>query len=349
MPLIGRIENLVTTTKEEIYNFFIDDKQRLNYIYSLKRKWLSQETLNTSSVMAIDIEIDVNDDIHVVTIGSDHSVKYYNISNNQIKKTVVLQKNVKGINLFYPKIHLRDSLIDIYFYQQLSDRKCQLVHLVLKEEVTKAEIVTESTFNKYINPFKIFHYNNIVYVLYLDFVNDSEEIFCKSYSLEDNQMTFMLQLTNTGIRKLYLDGLIDGEDHLQLVWSNFTEDRLQISHCKYSLKDLRSEMDTKAKVTLLSEPLNASFPYLLLYNDTLKVIWYQYNNLAASTSRDLGESWSNPFMISESKGKPFKRYKYRVLNPTNGFIGDVLYGSTYPQIQFLGLGGDNNDEVSTQS
>lgn len=347
MPLIGKIEYLISTNNDELYNFFIDDKQRLNFLYSKNRKWLSQETISSFSVISFDIEIDSSDTLHLIAVGSDNTIKYFNIYNCQVNKSIVLQDKNSDNNILYPKILLRDSFIDFFFYQQTGISSCQLKHILFQEDIKTTEVVADSSFNKYINNYKIFKTKDMVHLLYMDLENNVEEIFYKSFSSEDNQWSPGQQLTTSGIRKLYLNGLIDNENSLHFVWSNYTEDNLTIYHGKGNLSDLKPK---EVKLNQLSQPLNSSFPYPLLYNNRLMVIWYQYNNLVLSTSLDMGDSWGNEITISESKGKPFKRYRYKSTKINEvGLVGDTLYGTTYPQIQFLGLGGDNNDEVPSQS
>jgi len=103
------------------------------------------------------------------------------------------------------------------------------------------------------------------------------------------------------------------------------------------------------QIVSLSQRLNCSFPQLVILNQQLYCLWVEFNHLSASRSMDMGMSWTPPLVVPESKVNDFKRYRYGSNQPQSNVTiqCDFLYGTHYPNIQFLGFGGDKYDEIPT--
>ncbi|WP_026475798.1 hypothetical protein [Alkaliphilus transvaalensis] len=351
MPLSGKHEFLIHDSKDKIYNFYLNEKEEISCISSNhQRKWTDKENVFEKRCSSLDIEIDDKDQIHIVSYHYDGDL-YYNYKAKEHWKNIQLTKLKRSEKIFYPKIKTIGKKIHIFYDLQQGNEKerCALFHYTFdeKEKTWISNNVCTMRFNKFVNPYKVMSYQNQIIILYTSIVNQKEELFIVHYDSANNQWGKPQQLTNSNDRKLYLDGFIDFNGYLHMVWCHYQEENgLTVKYLKSDFKNINfSEKD----IVTLSTQLNCSFPHLVFINKKIYCMWVQFSHLAVVTSGDYGKNWSKPEVESNSKTKSFKRYRYSVNKPDfkNNLISDFLYGTEYPSIEFLGFGGDQYDEVPT--
>ncbi len=342
MALMGGYEYLLHTSKGKRYNLYLDESKELYCIVSNeKQQWAEKNQVFPMACNNIDADLDADDQVHVVTCHRNGLVNYHRLNNGKwlTLKVFQHQPSEQIINCRIKHICGQTHII-LDLHQR---KKSILYHYLLKHGSDQwiSNVVTEISFKKYINPLQLLvQEDNKLLILYTSLVNEYEQLFLLNYDLAKDQWNKPKQLTAINSTKLYLDCLLDQEETLHATWSEYSQDTLSVQYYNLNLKTSGGQGETKT----LSERLNCSFPQLILFQDNLYLTWFHYNHLMQRMSRDQGNSWSLPHIVPLSKTKHFKRYRY--ISNVLKLRGQFLYGTLYPRIQFLGLGGDYHDEIS---
>lgn len=342
---MGNLEYLINTSQNNLYNIFLDEKKEIKCISSKQNKWADYYVISQNSSSDMDITIDTSDNIHLFNVEDSNKVNYFIFNKQKWRLKTSFNLTAEGEKIFYPICTYHSNQINLFYYEKNSvSSLCKLKHVVFEKNKAKENLIFQASYHRFINPFKVFTVNNNMIFLFTSLVNDKDEIFIKKFDSQKEEWLPPMQITNTGVSKLYLDGLLDNSNNIHILWSNYTEDDLTINYIKYNLEENNVFIEPQK----LSESLNCSFPHITLYNSKVIVVWYQFEHLVTTTSYDFGDTWSEVKPIAKSKRINFKRYRFRTnYNEYSNFIGDTLFGTLYPAIQFLGLGGDIDDEVST--
>ncbi len=351
MGLNGNHEFIMQNSKDNIFNFFLNEKDDITCIASnQQRQWVSKEDVFPKRCNSLDIDLDSKDHFHIVSYHYDGDLYYHHKSKDRWKNIQLTRLN-RTERTFYPRIKTVDNTIHVFYdLQQTNERdRCTLYHYTYHEKEMKwiKNNVCTIRFNKFVNPYKILTYKNQIYLLYISIINNYEEVFIIQYDSIKDQWNKPIQLTTSSDRKLYLDGLLDNNGNIHISWCQYLEQEgLIVKYLKCKINNLGKN---KESILSLSDRLNCSFPQLIQFNETLYCMWVQFSHLYVSQSVDSGIIWNTPTVVPESKMNNFKRYRYanNHLLYKNTIVCDFLYGTHYPSIQFLGFGGGQHDEVST--
>ncbi|KAB3537308.1 hypothetical protein F8154_03170 [Alkaliphilus pronyensis] len=339
------MEFLLCSSNNDLFNIYMDDKNQIRCLSSTKNKWTDSHLITQDTSHSFAATIDPKDNIHLFNTEDKNRINYYIYKKKKWLQKASLSLSLKEEKLLYPYCIYHDSYTYLFFYQkELQKNICRLK--VIKFEKNKAveATVLSVDFQGFVNPFKVFSIDKSIYVLFTSLVENKEEIFLVKLNEATKEWEKPFKITDTSVNKLYLDGVIDNTNSLHITWCNYDKDQLSVNYTKLDLKENKILIEPKQ---LSENKLNCSYPHILFYNDVAFVIWYQYNHLVKCTSQDYGENWSSVKIIEKSKLVNFKRYKFVTNNNMNRIIGDSFYGTLYPTIQFLGLGGDIDDEIST--
>lgn len=346
MGLSGRQEILLEDSKGKRYNLYLNEAQELYCITSNgQNQWVDKQQIFTSICKGFDALIDARDVVHAFSCHKDGSLYYHTYQHQKWSSLLILSGtpaeralncrilSLHGkIHLFY---HLRGRNLSLLYHCRYDEASQKWIHLPIAPVVIR----------DYINPFYPLVYDQQLLIAYISITQGYEQLKIKYYNEKIQNWEGEKRLTDTPVTKLYLDALVDEQGVLHATWSNHHQDTLQVQYLQYSLEGTGEGMP---KVIAISDRLNCSFPHLILYPTAIQVIWVQYNHLVTS-HRQLPEGpWSQPKEVPGSKQNHFKRYRYlsNIVDQTPFLQANYLFGTLYPKIQFLGLGGEPYDEVS---
>lgn len=348
MPLIGRHEYLLQTTKAKRYNLYLDQHKDLYCISSNEnRQWAEKNQVFSMACHSFDVDLAPDDSIHAVSCHTNGFVYYHWLFKGTWKSKEVFQHPLSEKVL---SCRIKSILGQTHLVFMLNQgKKTTLYHYLLKADTDEwvKSTIAELSFNKYVNPINLLtngKENSPLLLFYSSLVGRHEQIYFTGYDISENSWFKPKQLTDIKSTKLYMDCLMDQRGTLHLTWSDYEQDTLSVQYLRMESDSIKTQTQRKT----LSKPLNCSFPQLILLQNQLYLIWIQFNHLTRAISMDNGKTWSKPENIKGSKLKHFKRYRYiSNLAEEKEIKGQFLYGTLYPGIQFLGLGGDMDyDEIS---
>lgn len=343
MAFIKGHEFIVRTKSGIIFNIYLNEKKYIESIRSNREgMWKKKHIIFNNITESLNLHIDDKDHIHMVSYNENGRLYYHLYSNNQWTNHLIGQFEVENQRLIYPIVRYVNNQIHIFYYLIQAQEKNQayLLHIKFKDGNYSKNNLTKIGFNKYINPFKILIKDNKIMVVYASLVDKFEQVFVKQFNMEEKKWGEADCLTSSKVNKIYLDGLMLNKD-IHLVWSNYDEEFLTVQYSKLGLDRIgKDKLETRS----LSSPSSSSFPTLVYYKDILWAIWTEMGKIVSSYSINGGNDWSQPYIDEESKKFDFKRYRYLTNREAEG-LGDFIFATTYPKIQFLGFGGDTSDEI----
>ncbi len=383
MGLVGKYEYVLKDSGDRVYNFFINEKEQLECIYSNKsNQWIDKTIISNKACRHFAATIDSTDKIHALVIHGSGEINYYYLEDKLWRSQKLAMINKSNENAYYPNIAITKSQLHFfYLYQSISSKStCKIQHITKHKDQLRHQTVESISFNKYINPFKLLKHEENLYLLFASYNSICEEFYLTRLQQEDMSWEFSRRLTDITERKIYLDGLIDIYGVLHLTWSMLEEDGLTVKYQQHTLSKLpkaklldkvngemaktvdeigelmleeemavndRPDSETAAPIKI-SDHQNCSFPYLISFNKILWIVWFQFNSLVSCYSSDNGKTWSTPNLISKTKLMSFKRYRFASNSKLDMVLikCDYLFGTLYPNIQFIGFGGDVNDDIS---
>ena len=383
MGLVGKYEYILRDSSDKIYNFFINDREQLECIFSnTSNQWIDKAIITVKPCQHFAVAIDARDKIHALVVHANGDIFYYCQEDKQWRSQKIITINKKNENAYYPDIITINNEVHLFYLHQKSTaiNSCTIIHIMPTDAKWELIPVETIAFNKYINPFKVLSYDHYLYVLFASHNSICEECYITKFDSTSNNWDISIRLTEVTERKIYLDGLIDKSGVLHITWSMLEENGLTVKYQQHVLSDLPNEafenssttsgktvdeigqflMDENINIVnilntstpvvplVISEHHNCSFPYLIIYNKILWLVWFQFNSLVSSFSTNNGLNWSTPQLISKTKLMSFKRYRFSSNSQTdkNQIQCDYLFGTLYPNIQFIGFGGDINDDLS---
>lgn len=341
--LITGYEFILSQSNRSYNNFYLNEKQQIEYIISdEQRRWIEKKIVFEEPIKDFFVEIDQQDLFHILSVSNNGNINYHTSHKDGWIHKTLKEYHDKTINIYYPTIKVINNIIHIFYYATSKNKnnKCDLIHMTSNcndNNIWKERILFRINYQKYINPFHIFFNNGELFILATTLIEKFTQIFIVTYDYQHNILKEKIQVTSSPIEKLYLYGLFDKNSVLHISWCEFDEKGLKVMYTNSSVKCFENDRN----ILSLSERSNCSFPILLYYYNHLWCIWTQMNKLYASYSSNGGTEWSVPMLRKESQLIDFKLYGYKtnIQQENDTIICNYLYGSLYPQIQFLGFGG----------
>lgn len=345
MALIKGHEFILENKLGMVFNFYLNKQGHIEYIASDKKhRWKEKGLVFDEATENFYLDVDNNNNIHAISYSEDGCLYYHQYLNNAWANHLILQYPAEQ-RVIYPIIKHINNQIHIFYYliHNEPENKTYLLHLKFhNEKYSTDHIVTVDT-HTYINPFKIFISDNEMILLYASVIKGNEQIFISRLNMSTEQWTDPLCITSSEDKKIYVDGILDNTGILHLIWSKFDEEFLTVQYLKLNTDAI---IVNKLKPVSISSKSSCSFPVLVYYGKILWAIWTEIGKIISCYSIDMGKNWSKPYIHEDTKKIDFKRYRY-LANSTNkkNILCDFIFGTLYPYIQFLGFGGESNDEI----
>ena len=349
MAFIRGYEFVVENKSGMVFNFYLNTQKHIEYIISdEKRRWKERELVFNQATEKFHLDIDDNDNIHIISYSKNGCLYYHQYLDEAWINHLILHYPT-GQRIIYPIIKHINSQIHIFYYllHDESRDKAHLLHLKFYDkEYSTNHIITVNN-HEYINPFKVFVNNDEIILLYTSIVEGHEQILVSKFNMSTEICSDPLCITSSKDKKIYLDALRYNDKMLHLIWSKFDEEYLAVQYLKLNIDTMTTD---KSKPVSLSAKSSCSFPIPVYYKNILWAIWTEMEKIVSCYSIDMGKNWSEPYIHEDTKKIDFKRYRYLASHTDNkeGILCDFVFGTPYPNIQFLGFGGENDDEIPTK-
>lgn len=351
MAFVAGYEFILKNKNGVIFNFYLNEQKYIEYIISNnKGKWQEKSSVIDEPTENFFVEIDYKNNIHIVSFHSNGNL-YYNFFNGDYwENNLIVEYPIEEQTILYPTTKFINNQIHIFYYllNVKEKNKAYLLHLSFNNKNYKTNHIATVFSHSYVNPFRIFAKDNEIILLYGSVLNNFDQIYISKLNLLNFKWNDAIRITQSEDKKIYIDGLLDNNDILHIIWSKYDEEYLVVQYINLDT----NKLDLKAndlKPISISNKSSCSFPVLSYYKGILWATWAQTNKVASTYSLNLGENWSNPFIHEDTKKFDFKRYRYvsNSNNNENDILCDFIFGSLYPNIQFLGFGGESNDDIPT--
>ena len=349
MPFVPGYEFIFKNKLGIVFNFYLNEQKHIEYIVSDdKGKWKEKFIVIEKATENFYLEIDNKNNIHLVSFHSNGELYYSKFDNNAWTNDLILQYQIEEQKILYPTIKYVNGQIHIFYYliHTKDNKKAFLLHLSFSNKNYKTNHIATAYYKTYINPFKVFLKDNEFFILYGSIVNDFDQIFVSQLNIEKEKCDDPICLTSSKDKKIYIDGLLDKNKKLHIIWSKYDEEHLVVQYLNLDTTDLGT-MDEKSNVVSLSNRSSCSFPALSYYKDILWATWTETNKIVSTHSLNLGKDWSKSYTHEDTRKLDYKRYRYVSDFSSNEehILCDFIFGSLYPNIQFLGFGGEPNDDI----
>lgn len=335
-----------------VFNFYLNKQKHIEYIASDEgRRWEEKGLVFNQATEDFHLDIDNNENIHIVSYSKDGHLYYHQFLDKAWVNHSIFHYPEEQ-QIIYPIIKHINSQIHIFYYllhNETKNRAC-LLHLKFYNKKYSVNHIITADNHEYINPFKIFigDNNNGMILLYTSINKGHEQIFISKFDMLTELWSQPLCITSSKDKKIYVDGLLHNTKMLHLIWSRFDEEYLTVQYLKLNMDEM---LVGELKPVSLSLKSSCSFPVLIYYKKVLWAIWTEMGKIISCYSIDMGKNWSKPYSHKNTIQIDFKRYRY-VRSPISNkedLLCDFVFGTPYPWIQFLGFGGENNDEIPTKS
>ena len=351
MAFIPGYEFIIKNKLGIIFDFYLNEQKHIEYIVSdNKCKWKEKYVVITELTENFYVEIDDKDNIHIISFHSNGNLYYSQYNNKQWQNHLIAQYPVSEQVILYPTIKYVNNQIHIFYYLLYTSKKnkAYLLHLSFDNKNYKTNHITTVYSHSYLNPFKIFSKDDEILILYGSVVNGVDQIFITKLNISTGKLDNSISLSHSKDKKIYIDGLLDNNKTLHIIWSKYDEEHLVVQYLNIDTNKLDIKSEDLNPISL-SNQSSCSFPTLVYYKEILWAIWTEVGKIVSCYSIDMGKNWSESFIHEDSRKLNFKRYRY-ISNSSNdleSILCDVVFGSLYPNIKFLGFGGETDDDIPT--
>lgn len=324
---------LIEDFSDNLHLFNLDERTLKSYSFNKNKK--GQEKKISSNVLGeYDISIDNKNDIYIIYQDKNYHLILLINTGKSIKEIKLTEEPMPEI--FNLNLEIIDQFPHIFYNVLLEEKKYRIVHHYYNGQTWTTNLVEDIKINQVLNPIKIIPHGEEIKLIYYN-MEKKEEIYCKNFNFNKGQWEKAIRLTESLVEKLYLDALIiNGKLHL--TYCEYDEN-LVVKYERYELKALQREIELE-----ISNKENISWPTLIYYENTLWLVWIEYENVLSRFSLDMGDNWASIYLWKDIKGKDIVRYKY--INRRNKNILNHSFGIYGEDIKFIGFGSlDNAVEI----
>ena len=332
MAFLNMESSLIIDSYGDIYNFKLTTSG-LELIVLEKSTGQSKEPIIiVEDILEYDVSINEKDEIDIFCKMKDSSLSIYSLNDSEWKESEIssgTDQNVCGLKI----ITVEETRHIFYYMESLkNNRALNIYHHYMEDGKWNTNMVKEIYKSEIIKPIEIIKNEENIIIGYYDLGRYSEDIFIKRFDITSKEWLESFNITHDDKLKLYLD-VLEIDDHLHITYSEYEDENLIIKH-----KIVKIEEEVIENV--LSNQTNCTYPTLIYSEGTLWNVWTEYESVASAYSKDNGQSWSNPYVWSESKKSDFNRCKFITTDDKLkiNYIMNYTFSKIYPKLSFLGFG-----------
>lgn len=336
MAFLNTNNSILIDSKGNIYNFSLIRSGIELIIHKKSTSDADKSIIINEAILEYDVSINEHDEIDLICKKKDKSLSIYSLSNNEWKESEISKEvdyDICGI-----KIVTVDKTRHIFYYMRSvqDSERLNIYHHYLKDRKWHTNIIKDIYLSEIIKPIEVIKHNNDLIIGYYDLGRFSEDIFISKFDMIKDNWSKPFNITDDRKLKLYLD-ILQVEDYIHITYSEYQEENLVIKHKKIKkdfsdvLISIEGEISNKA---------NCTYPTLIYSMDLLWNVWTEYESVVSAYSKDNGETWSNPYVWSDSKKINFTRGKFITTQSDlkDNHIMNYCFIRTYPELSFLGFG-----------
>ncbi len=310
MSFINECSTIIRFSNKYTCNIYNDSGIKFDY-FDEYNNLISSNLLSNSSDFDFTksyFNLGINDNIYGVY--KDTSLNLVEVNNNcsEIIKKELLTFNHKKFDIIFPYIKIIDNDIHIlyYVYNNNSSNTCALFHHFRHNKIwteNKIDFINHVV----LNDFKVLWTNDTPIVFYFKLINGCEEVFSSRFNHSTLSWSTPIQLTNSGLNKLYLSVLKDNMNFYHLTFCEEINNGYSVKYINGYLNEYSLDVNISAYI---SDSCACMFPSLMKHNSMLYIMWIDNNRLYNCISNDTGKSWSEPNLDEFSLDYNFTRANF---------------------------------------
>ena len=254
-------------------------------------------------------DINKNDSIYGLILSKKKEIFYTYINDKIMFKKSLFTIDSLDENIKFPYIkQINNELHIFYFLINTNSPNGKLIHKQYSDNSVITTEVNSFEFNILTN-FIVITDNKNINVFYFKIIQNAEELFMSTFSLDTNSWLCPQQITDSKNKKIYLSAIKSSKDNnYHISYSENINNQYYCTYINGYTKD--NEFITKSSL-FIKTSVACLFPNIIEYNNILNIQWIEFNNLYSSISYDSGSTWSNDSMAILGIDTPFSLYFYK--------------------------------------
>ena len=328
---------LISDSLNNINLFRLNHGKIIRHYFDNKMETMSKEIVVENAFLEYDVSIDTEDNIYLIYQDTSFDLILIFLKDEEVETIKLTGEPI--FEVYYLNLINIDKEFHIFYSILLKgwERRYRIYHHYFDGRVWITNIVDEINVKEILNTLKIINDDKELIIAYYEKM-EHEQIYMKSFSLDQKKWGEKIKLTEDESSKLYVDVLLK-EDKLNLVYSQYYEGNLIIKYERFSYIDGKVQ---KEREETLSNPENAQEPILIYYDEKLWVVWLEYENVMSRYSDDDGTTWSSIYLWNQSKEEDIVKYKFYSGYQTDEKMLNYSFGKIHPDIKFIGFGSLNS-------
>jgi hypothetical protein len=325
---------LLTDLYGNVELFRLLNNKIIRYHFNRRNKRQAEMTIAMDVNLEYDVCIDEENTIYLAYQDINYNIIFATIRNDKINRIELT--NSPSREAYYMNMTVHDGEVHIfYFAPEEGMEKYKLYHHHLKNKDWTLEIVDEIRVRELLDPLCIHKAKDRIIAAFLDYNLEGEQVYIKTFNMQDGKWEERIKLTDSPNNKLYLD-LIYKDDKIHLTYCQYEEENLLIKYERFNYEDGNISKETEEVISNLGSQQD---PTLIYYYDRLWISWIEHEKVYSRFSADHGNNWSPIYLWKESAKTGIVRYKYSNWDEDEEvIILNYSFGKIKDDIKFIGFG-----------
>ncbi|MEJ8552907.1 hypothetical protein [Tepidibacter sp. Z1-5] len=274
--------NLIDRKNEGIWNFYIKDNSI--YYKIINQDICKEETILIDNIKNYDINIDSENNIHLICVTYSGEFCYFTYSNNEWKKTIIEEYDPELNSIDYLDIIIIDKIIHVFysFRNVINKNLLNIIHYIYDDKWKVNYLEQISLSNNTTNPYFVdYHPNGDIFLLF----KEEKETYLRIFNLSSRTWKESQKIKCSIDDADVINFFIDNKYNINLIYKN----NATTIHAVNNSGDI-SNYDKWSKNILVEEIEDINFS-IFEVDTKLYIIWRNEEFLYCKYSDDFGISW----------------------------------------------------------
>lgn len=312
------------------FNFYLSDNKILYDCFDKDGVHLSNNKLSNHFVLDFSVEIDDNDNIHLISITNDGNLIYYMFSSDNWVQKTITKLDIKSNIYKYLKLKLNEGKINIFYsYSNLiMPNVWRIEHIFNNNGKFSKKTIISFTSGKLNSPYEVEldSFKNI-HLLYKNCINNLNQIMysCFNY-LTGKWITYPKKISILNTDNLHPFLFIDTRGNIHSIWCELKNSNINLIYNKKPSTGINKNKWLKINLPSLGD--NCSHPILFEEDKILKIIYRHNNYIRSLHSEDYGNSWKTDNILPSCGLNDFTvlNFSSNIKDKNHTLKANLLYG-----------------------
>jgi len=330
MTSINNQTVLIRNLDGVFFNFYLSDNNLFYDCFDKDGVHLSNNKLSNHFVLDFSVEIDNNDNIHLISITNDGNLIYYMFSSDNLIQKTITKLDIKSNVYRYLKLKLYEGKINIFYsYSNLiMPNVWRIEHIFNNNGKFSKKTIISFTSGKHNSPYQVEldTFKNI-HLLYKNCINNVNQIMYSSFNYQSGKwITYPKKVSNINTDNLNPFLFIDTRDNIHSIWCEIRNSNISLIYNKKPSTGINKNKWLNIDLPSLGD--NCSHPVIFEEDNILKIIYIDNNYLRSLYSDDFGTSWKIDDISPSCELNDFTilNFSSNIKDMNHTLKADLLYG-----------------------